>query len=388
MSHQVPSDSPRHPIRVLVAPDSFKGTATAEEAARYLAEGVRQVIRDADITLAPMADGGEGTAAVFGGQTVTLPTTDAAGRLTEASYIYDPATATAYIDIAAASGLPAVQDSPVPATGDTYGTGVLIADAQTRGATRIALGLGGSATVDGGTGILVALGAAPMDAAGYALRPGGGALGDLSSIDTAQLNIPAAAVEWILLTDVDAPVTGPQGAAHVYGPQKGATAEEIERLDAALTRLCEVTGVDPTAPGFGAAGAVPVSLHWLSTLLHGTAEHIHVLPGASVVAQALGLGGMIPAANLVITGEGTFDEQSMRGKVVGTLAGMVEGTDAVLAIAAGRVAAVPPVDTIVAELAVQAGAGAGAGAGDVAGQLREAGARIAGDYLRISTVQG
>ncbi|AGF72824.1 glycerate kinase [Corynebacterium halotolerans] len=368
-------------VRIIVAPDSFKGTATAEEAARHLGEGARSVIRDAEITLAPMADGGEGTAATFSGRTVTLPTTDAAGRLTEASYIYDAETATAYIDVAAATGLPAVADKPVPLTGDTYGTGVLIADAESRGARRITLCLGGSATVDGGTGILVALGATPLNAAGYALRPGGGALRDLDYIDTAQLNIPAASLEWVLLTDVDAPVTGPTGAAAVFGPQKGAGPEDVELLDAGLARLCEVTGVDPATPGFGAAGAVPVSLHWLSTMLHGTSDHVIVVPGAPLVAQALGLDEMIPEADLVITGEGAFDEQSTGGKVVGTIADLVAGTGAALGIAAGRVDAVPPRGTLVAELS-------GDGGTDVATQLREAGARLAADYLRISTAQG
>lgn len=147
---------------IVIAPDSFKGRASAQEAAAYLGEGVRAVLPDAEITLAPMADGGEGTSAAFSGRTITLPTTDAAGRLTEASYRYDDASATAYIDVAAASGLPAVSDRPVPLTGDTYGTGVLIADAQTRGARTITLALGGTATIDGGTGILVALGATPL----------------------------------------------------------------------------------------------------------------------------------------------------------------------------------------------------------------------------------
>ncbi|MCS5479302.1 glycerate kinase [Corynebacterium sp. YIM 101645] len=361
-------------VHIIIAPDSFKGTATAEQAARLLGEGVRSVIRDAQITLAPMADGGEGTAATFSGETITLPTTDAAGRLTEASYVLDGSTA--YIDIAAASGLPAVADNTVPLTGDTYGTGVLIADAQTRGATRIVLCLGGSATTDAGTGILVALGATPMDEAGYSLRKGGGSLGALASIDTAQLNIPAAAVEWVLLTDVTATV--PE-AATVYAPQKGASAEDVALLESALTHTAETLGIDPQTPGFGAAGAVPVGIHWLSTMLHGTDSHIHVLPGAPLVADALGLGESIPQANLVITGEGRFDAQSLTGKVVGTIADIVAGTGATLAIAAGRLDADPGPGVITAAMGEPV---------DVEKQLFEAGARIAADYLRISTAQG
>ncbi|AJE33534.1 MAG: glycerate kinase [Corynebacterium humireducens] len=361
-------------VHIIIAPDSFKGTATADQAARLIGEGVRSIIRDAEITLAPMADGGEGTAATFDGQTITLPTTDAAGRLTEASYVLDGSTA--YIDIAAASGLPAVADHPVPLTGDTYGTGVLIADAQTRGATRIVLCLGGSATSDAGTGILVALGATPLDAEGYSLKKGGGSLGQLASIDTAQLNIPAAAVEWILLTDVDATV--PE-AATVYAPQKGASAEDVTLLDAALTHAAETLGVDPDTPRFGAAGAVPVGIHWLSTMLHGTDSHIHVLPGAPLVADALGLNESIPQANLVITGEGAFDAQSLTGKVVGTIADIVAGTNATLGIVAGRIDVDPGEDVLTVEMGEPV---------DVEKQLFDAGARLAADYLRISTAQG
>lgn len=361
-------------VHIIIAPDSFKGTATAEQAAHLLGEGVRSIIRDAEITLAPMADGGEGTAATFAGETVTLPTTDAAGRLTEASYVFDGSTA--YIDIAAASGLPAVADNKVPLTGDTYGTGVLIADAQTRGASRIVLCLGGSATSDAGTGILVALGATPMNAEGYSLKKGGGSLGELDSIDTAQLNIPAASVEWVLLTDVTATV--PE-AATVYAPQKGASAEDVMLLDAALTHAAETLGIDPHTPGFGAAGAVPVGLYWLSTMLHGTADHIHVLPGAPLVADALGLTEAIPQAQLVITGEGAFDSQSLTGKVVGTIAGLVEGTDATLGIVAGRIDVDPGDDVLTVAMGEPR---------DVEKQLFDAGARIAADYLRISTAQG
>ena len=361
-------------VHIIIAPDSFKGTATADQAARLIGEGVRSIIRDAEITLAPMADGGEGTAATFDGQTITLPTTDAAGRLTEASYVFDGTTA--YIDIAAASGLPAVADAPVPLTGDTYGTGVLIADAQTRGATRIVLCLGGSATSDAGTGILVALGATPLNEAGYSLPKGGGALGDLHSIDTAQLNIPAAAVEWVLLTDVSATV--PE-AATVFAPQKGASAEDVTLLDAALTHAALTLGIDPHTPHFGAAGAVPVGIHWLSTMLHGTDDHVHVLPGAPLVADALGLPESIPGAQLVITGEGAYDAQSVTGKVVGTIADLVAGTDATLGIVAGRMDLDPGEGVLTVAMGEP---------GDVEKQLFDAGAQLAADYLRISTAQG
>ena len=321
---------------IVIAPDAFKGTATTHDAAAYLAEGIAEALPDAELVLVPMADGGEGTASCFDGTPVTLPTTDAAGRLTEATYMFnDGDVAEAYIDVAAASGLPAVADHPVPLTGDTYGTGVLIADAVTRGAQRIILGLGGTATVDGGTGILVALGATPQDKAGHPLRPGGGSLTELAGFDTAQLNIPAAAVEWVLLTDVTNPATGPDGAAAVFGPQKGATPEDITLLDAALAQLCDICEVDPTTPGFGAAGGLPIGITWLSTLMHGNHSHIHVLPGARMIAESVGLPELIHSADLVVTGEGRFDKQSTRGKVVGTLLDMAVAADVPVVVVAG-----------------------------------------------------
>ena len=321
---------------IVIAPDAFKGTATTHDAAAYLAEGIAEALPDAELVLVPMADGGEGTASCFDGTPITLPTTDAAGRLTEATYMFnDGDVAEAYIDVAAASGLPAVADHPVPLTGDTYGTGVLIADAVTRGAQRIILGLGGTATVDGGTGILVALGATPQDKAGHPLRPGGGSLTELAGFDTAQLNIPAAAVEWVLLTDVTNPATGPDGAAAVFGPQKGATPEDITLLDAALAQLCDICEVDPTTPGFGAAGGLPIGITWLSTLMHGNHSHIHALPGARMVAESVGLPELIHSADLVVTGEGRFDKQSTRGKVVGTVLDMAVAADVPLVVVAG-----------------------------------------------------
>ena len=212
---------------------------------------------------------------------------------------------------------------------------MLIADAVTRGAQRIILGLGGTATVDGGTGILVALGATPQDKAGHPLRPGGGSLTELAGFDTAQLNIPAAAVEWVLLTDVTNPATGPDGAAAVFGPQKGATPEDITLLDAALAQLCDICEVDPTTPGFGAAGGLPIGITWLSTLMHGNHSHIHVLPGARMVAESVGLPELIHSADLVVTGEGRFDKQSTRGKVVGTVLDMAVAADVPVVVVAG-----------------------------------------------------
>lgn len=374
--------SPLDPVpspKVVIAPDSFKSTASAAEAAEWLAEGVRSVIRDAQIVITPMADGGEGTSSLFEGERICLPTTTAAGRLTEAEYTFHAPSNTAYIDVAAASGLPAVADDPVPLTGDTYGTGVLIADAESRGATRIVLGLGGTATVDGGTGILVALGVNPLDQAGYQLKPGGGSLEQLANFDTAKVNVPAGAVEWVLLTDTTAPATGPEGAAHVFGPQKGASTADVEVLDRGLARLCEVAEVDPTTPGLGAAGGVGIGITWLSTMLHGDASHVHILPGARVVADSNGLAEQVDGAALVVTGEGRFDGQTAASKVASVVGELAREAGAAFAIAAGRFDEHPPADAIAVTLPES---------DDVREQLVQAGAEIAVAYLNTSTVQG
>ena len=328
---------------VIIAPDSFKGTATAPQAAAGLAAGVRAAAPDATVLTLPMADGGEGTARALADaaatsgshvETITLPVTDAIGRLTQASYFIDRTTDTAYIDVAAASGLPAVADALDPLHADTYGTGVLIADAESRGVTHIVLGLGGTATMDGGTGILTALGAACHDARGYALPKGGAPLVQVHTIDTAQLNMKAALLDYTLLADTR--VTPAQAPA-VYGPQKGATPEQAALLTGALLRLCEVTGISPDTEYFGAAGAIPVGLTWVSSLMWGTAEHVRVLPGARYVANAMHLAERLANADLLITGEGALDSQSLTGKVVGELAGLAHAAGIPLGITAGRI---------------------------------------------------
>lgn len=326
-------------MRILLAPDSFKGTATAAAAAAGMARGVRAAFPDATVMTFPMADGGEGTAAILGarGTAQTLPTTDANGRLTEATYYLDEDTA--YIDVAAGSGLPAVADSLDPLHADTYGTGVLIADAESKGAKQIVLCLGGSATTDGGTGILTALGAAAHDARGYALPKGGAPLVMLDSIDTAQLNMKAAMLDYTLLADTQVDAAA---CASVYAPQKGATPEQVALLTGALLRLCEVTELDPHTPSFGAAGGIAIGLTWVSQLLWGTTEHVTIASGAQFVAEHTGLAAAISAQDelrpdLIITGEGRFDAQSLTGKAVGHIALLADAAGVPLGIVAGQV---------------------------------------------------
>lgn len=381
-------------MRILVAPDSFKGTATASEAAGAIALGARRALSSADlaatstVTTLPMADGGEGTAEVLAsaavartgstGQTITLPTTDAVGRLTEASYYL--VGEEAFIDVAAATGLPAVSDALDPLHADSYGTGVLIADAEARGAKHIVLGLGGSACIDGGLGILAALGAAAHDARGYALPKGGAPLVTLDTIDTAQLNMKAAMLDYTLVTDTRAV---PIQAATMYGPQKGAEGEQIALLAGAMLQLCEVTGTDPQAEFMGAAGGIPIALSWLSRTLWGTDEHCRIVPGGRHVAEALNLPARAAEADLLITGEGRFDEQSLTGKVVGTLAELAAeaaGSPS-LGIIAGSATTPAPAGVLLRELE---GDGNGASSSEVAAAISSAAERLVTEFIESS----
>lgn len=337
--------------KILVATDSFKSTATSDQATASIASGVRAALADADLSAleervsveaVPLADGGESTSSILAaaasrrGHTVeriTLPTTDARGRLTQASYFFNTDEETAYIDTAAASGLPQVADSLDPLQADSYGTGVLIADAETRGARHVVLGLGGTATVDGGAGILAALGASGHDGDGLVLSKGGAPLVKLAVFDTAQLNVKAAGLDYTLLADT---ACTPKNAALSYGPQKGANKEQVALLTGALLTMCEKTGIDPDTEYFGAAGGIPVGLSHLSELLYGDRSHVSVIPGGSFVADAVGLADKIAAADVVITGEGAFDEQSLTGKTVGTVADLARQHGTRLGLVAGR----------------------------------------------------
>lgn len=345
-------------MHIIVAPDSFKGTATAAEAAAGIASGIREALPDAKVTTLAFADGGEGTSEAIatvlatGGhriEKVTLPTADALGKLTQATYFLDRDDNTAYIDVAAASGLPAVADNPDALHSDTYGTGVLIADAESKGAKRIVLGLGGSATTDGGTGILTALGAQAHDARGYALPKGGAPLVSLDHIDTVQLNMKAAMLDYTLLCDTRCTAAN---SAIMYAPQKGASKEDVALLTGALLRLCEVTGIDPDTESFGAAGAIPVGLTWVSETLWGTRDHITIESGAEFIANTMGLDERLATADLIITGEGGFDEQSLTGKVVGTIADKAKTAGVKLGVVAGSFddSAELPEGTLSAEL--------------------------------------
>lgn len=319
------------PVSVLIAPSAL-GEVPADDVAQRLGEGVRQIILDAAIRLSPIEKHVQG-------ETITVPTTNSAGTLTEASYVLDSAQATAYIDAVAATG----PDRLAAGTADSYGVGVLVADAQSRGVRRVVLNLAGCPVDDGGVGLLVALGANPLDQAGHTLPKGGAALAHLADFDTAHLNIGAGAVEWILLTDTDAP---------------------LDTDAPGLARLAEVTGTDPATPGLGAGGCLAVAVTWLSTLLHGSADSVRLIPEAELVAESLAASGLIGPRDLIITA-GAASTALARVAGEGNVLGVV--------LAEGEQAPGSAAETITAE---------------ARDDLRAAGARLAADYLRISTIQG
>lgn len=307
---------------VLVAPDKFKGSLTAAEVAAVVA-GALAALGIPAVEL-PVADGGDGTvdAAVAAGFTrTTVRVTGPTAEPVTASYARRADTAV--IEVAEASGLRRLPGGFEPLTATSRGTGELIADAVRRGATRIVLGLGGSACTDGGAGLVQALGARLLDATGAYLPPGGAALRDLDRIDVSGF-LDVSGLEFVVASDVDNPLLGPHGAAAVYGPQKGATPEDVGVLEAALGRLAAVATrthglvgavehddrVRPMgvagAPGAGAAGGVG-----FAALAFLRAD---VRPGIGYLLELLGFGDAVKGARLVITGEGSLDGQSLRGK--------------------------------------------------------------------------
>ncbi len=341
--------APLRPLRIVLAPDSLKGSLPAAEAALAMSAGVRAAAArlrhpDPDVVLVPLADGGEGTLdALLTAWSVEARTTvchDAAGRARTARYgISAPGTASGLpvrgvLEAAEANGLPLVADRPLDAlTATSYGVGEIAVRLLDDGADEILLCIGGSATTDGGVGLLSALGARFLDADGAPLEPGGGALAALASIDIGALHPRARSVRWRIAVDVDNPLCGPRGAAAVFGPQKGATPDDVVVLDAGLAHLARVvedaTGTSMLeVPGAGAAGGLPAVL-----VPYLDAE---IVPGSALVADAVGLSGALAGADLVLTGEGSLDAQSLGGKVVRAVARAAPGGCAVVAIA-GRV---------------------------------------------------
>ncbi|MAC98451.1 MULTISPECIES: glycerate kinase [Pseudomonas] len=302
-------------MKLVIAPDSFKESLSARAVAEAIAAGWARVYPDADLLLCPMADGGEGTVdALLSATGGTLQQTRVSGPLgdpVEARWglLQD---AQAIIEMAEASGLHRVE----PARRDvlaasSHGTGELIRAALDAGVRRIVLGLGGSATNDGGAGLLAALGVRFLDRAGQELALGGAALASLSQIDLTGLDTRLAQVEVMVAADVDNPLCGPRGASAVFGPQKGASPAQVEQLDAALAHYADVMaatlGEDlRDYPGVGAAGGLGFAAR---AVLRAAFR-----PGVELVAELSGLAAAVEGADLVITGEGRLDGQSLHGK--------------------------------------------------------------------------
>jgi glycerate kinase len=357
-------------MRIVIAPDSFKGTATAVDAAQSIAEGWLEVRPHDDLGLIPMADGGEGTldvlaTAVVGATARTVANcTGPDGRPVEGRFLL-LSDGTAAVELAITSGLPLMRKLD-PLGANTRGLGEVIASALDAGARRLVIAVGGSASTDAGTGALRVLGLELYDAEGEPLADGGGPLRTLARIDGERLRPPPRdGVE--ILTDVRSPLLGPDGAAARFGPQKGALPEDITVLDAGLARLAQLSDGDPAAPGTGAAGGTAFGF--------ATFWRARISPGAPVIGELVGLDQALQEADLVITGEGRFDDTSRDGKVVGHLAARAKGTP--LVVICG-VAAAKPWAPIVDVLGLTSLAGTPAEAREhVRHWLRVAGAQAA-----------
>ncbi|PTL77844.1 glycerate kinase [Vitiosangium sp. GDMCC 1.1324] len=304
--------------RWLVAPQEFKGTLTAAEAATALAEGLRQGAPGVELDVAPLADGGPGTVdallAGLGGERVTCTVQGPLGTPVRAAYGLLDSGRTAVIEMAAASGLSLLtQSERAPLRTSTSGTGELMREALDRGCERLIIGLGGSATNDGGTGALAALGFRFLDTHGVPLPPGGAALKRLARVDASGRHPRLSQVELLVATDVTAPLLGPDGASRLFGPQKGADASAVAELESALARLAEVVSPEVAqTPGAGAAGGFG---YGLAALAGGK-----IVSGYELVARTLRLSERLAAAEAVLTGEGRFDRQTALGKGPGSLA--------------------------------------------------------------------
>jgi len=302
-------------VKIVIAPDSFKESVSAPDAAAAIARGVKAAFPGAQTVCIPMADGGEGTVeavlAAAGGQARQRTVNDALGHKVDAVWgLLDDGTA--IIEMAAAAGLELIPPSKRdPLRASSHGVGELILAALDAGARHIILGLGGSATNDGGAGMLTALGLRLLDKEGRSLPPGGGALGQLASIDARGLDARLADVRIDIASDVDNPLCGPQGASHIFGPQKGATPEQVNALDDMLSHFADICarqlGADRRdEAGAGAAGGLGFAA---KTFLNAQFR-----PGVDIVAELGGLAAAMQGAALAFTGEGRMDAQTLRGK--------------------------------------------------------------------------
>jgi glycerate kinase len=312
-------------MKIVIAPDSFKECLSAMEAAAAIEAGFREIFPQADYVTLPLADGGEGTAATLvaatGGWIVPVTVTGPLGERVAAFYGRCGDSRTAVVELAAASGLtlvPPPRRNPLLTT--TFGTGELLRRALDAGVDRVILGIGGSATNDGGAGMLQALGVRLLDADEGEIGPGGGELARLSRIDASGLDSRLGTVTIQVACDVTNPLLGDDGASAVYAPQKGADRAMVARLEESLSRYAALLRRDLGAdvaevPGSGAAGGSGAALLAIGGRLR---------PGVEIVMEAVGLEAALRDADLVITGEGRLDGQTVRGKVVAGVAALAK----------------------------------------------------------------
>ena len=300
-------------MRVVLAPDKFKGCLTAAEVASAVAGGITDVRSDAEMIMLPVADGGDGTvaAALTAGYTkIIVDAVGPTGQPVQAPYALDGQRAV--VELAAVVGLDLLPGGQrFPLTASTYGLGLVIKDAIEHGASQIVLGLGGSASTDGGAGMVQALGARLLDDGGEELGFGGGVLPEIVTLDLEALRATMGSAKIIVATDVDNPLLGPDGATAVFGPQKGAEDLDLAILERGLTHWSKVvsaaTGADKSeVPGAGSAGGAGFG----AVALLGA----EIRPGIELILEMIDFDQRLAGADLVITGEGSLDEQSLAGK--------------------------------------------------------------------------
>lgn len=315
-----------NPNRILVCPDSFKGTLTAKQAARAIADAAELVFRDAVVDLFPLADGGEGTLdclAACGFSVVRISVRHPLNGTVNARYLYRDKTAV--IESAEAIGLPLVGTDKNPLLTTSYGLGELIADAIGRGAETVFVTLGGSSTNDGGCGVAAALGYRFFDATGHEFLPTGGTLTQIDRIIPPTAFPTVAVTAW---TDVDNPVCGMRGASYVYAPQKGASSADLPLLDNGLRHLCQLLDADPDTPGGGAAGGLGIGLK----IFCGAT----LRPGIEEILRLTQFDRALDQVDLVVTGEGKFDDQSLMGKVFSGVTAHTRPRGIPVAVVAGK----------------------------------------------------
>lgn len=324
--------------KIVIAPDSFKGTMSSVEVSDIIEKAIRRIKFDIETVKIPIADGGEGTVQAFlsamGGEKHELKVKGPLFDEVDAFYAVLKDEKTAVIEMAAASGLPLVGDRKNPCLTTTYGTGQLMADALDKGCTRIIIGIGGSATNDGGIGMASALGVRFLDNSGEEVVPNGNGLGKVEHIDVSDMDGRLKKCDVMTACDVDNPLYGPNGAAYVYAPQKGADEEMVRYLNTNLEKYSYIVGKDlgiklQNIPGAGAAGGLGAGL--------AAFAGARLQPGIKIILDMVKFESIISDADMIITGEGRIDGSSLRGKVPVGIADRAQKEDIPVVVIAGDV---------------------------------------------------